>query len=238
MTPGDDAPAAGAPTVAVRVWDGPTRLFHWTLALLVAANVATGHFDSMLGANTLDWHRRFGYALLGLVAFRLVWGFAGGTHARFASFLKGPRAVLGYAKALASGAHPVTAGHNPMGGWSVVALLASVATQAITGLFIVQEDYGIAGPLSRFVSGATSDRMNSIHEANGWVLCALAGLHLAAIVMHTVKWREDLVGAMLSGVKRLPAGREAEAGRPAGWAAFVVALSLGAAVVAGLVALG
>jgi len=237
VTASEEAPQV-VRTVAVRVWDLPTRLFHWSLAALVAANVATGHFDSMLGPNTLDWHRRFGYALLGLVAFRLVWGFAGGTHARFASFLKGPGTVITYAKSLVSGRHDVCAGHNPMGGWSVVALLGSVATQAVTGLFIVQEDYGIAGPLSRFVSGAVSDRMNSIHEANGWVLCALVGLHLAAIALHTVKWREDLVGAMLSGVKRLPAGREGEAGRPATWLALAGALVAGGAVIAGLVALG
>ena len=223
---------AGADPVSVRVWDLPTRLFHWLLALLVAASLATGKFDSLLGAGTLEWHRRFGLAILALLLFRLAWGFAGGTHARFASFLRGPRAVLAYAKSLARGG-PATepAGHNPLGGWSVAAMLAALATQAATGLFLVQEDYFFEGPLAKHVSRAVSDRLNAIHEANLWVIATLLLLHVAAIAFHAIVKRHGLVGAMLTGVKRLEAGREGEASRGGGLAvAAAIAVAAAAAV--------
>jgi cytochrome b len=217
--------------VPVRVWDLPTRLFHWLLVALVAASLATGKFDSLLGAGTLEWHRRFGLAILALLLFRLAWGFAGGTHARFASFLRGPRAVLGYAKSLATGGAAEPAGHNPLGGWSVVAMLAALATQAATGLFLVQEDYFFEGPLAKHVSRAASDRLNAIHEANFWVIVALVALHLAAIAFHAIAKRQGLVGAMLTGDKRLAAGREGEASRGGGLVlAAAIAIAAGAAV--------
>lgn len=225
-------------TVAVRVWDVPTRLFHWSLAALVTASLVTGKFDSVLGATTLEWHRRFGYAILGLVAFRLVWGFAGGTHARFDSFLKGPAAVLAYARAMRGREHPVSVGHNPLGGWSVVAMIVAVAAQAVTGLFLVQEDYGFTGPLARFVSNAASGRLGAFHEANFWVIAGLVGLHLAAIATHAVAFGENLVAAMFSGTKRLPGAFASHAGRAGGLAGLAVAMAAAAAVVFALVRLG
>lgn len=218
--------------MSVRVWDLPTRLFHWLLVLLVAASLATGKFDSLLGVGTLEWHRRFGLAILALLLFRLAWGFAGGTHARFANFLRGPRAVLAYASSLARGG-PATehAGHNPLGGWSVAAMLAALATQAATGLFLVQEDYFFEGPLAKLVSRAASDRLNALHEANFWVIVALVALHLAAIAFYAVVKRQALVGAMLTGDKRLEAGREGEASRGGGLvAAAAIAIAAVAAV--------
>jgi cytochrome b len=215
-----------------RVWDLPTRLFHWSLLLLVAASVATGEFDSLLGADTLEWHRRSGLAILALLLFRLAWGFAGGTHARFASFLRGPRAVLGYAKGLfagAPGAH--YAGHNPLGGWSVVAMLAAISVQAGTGLFLVQEDYAFEGPLARHVSRAVSDALNGIHQANAWILAALVALHVSAIAYYAVAKRQDLVGAMVTGRKRVPPGGEGEETRGGGAvAAVAIAIAAAAAV--------
>ncbi len=203
--------------VTVRVWDLPTRLFHWTLVVLVVASVVTGQLDSVLGPDTLEWHKRSGLAVLALLLFRLAWGFAGGTHARFANFLHGPRTVIGYARSLvARDAAAEPAGHNPMGGWSVVAMLLAIALQAATGLFIVQEDYGFEGPLARHVSRAVSDRLNAIHEANFYAIAALVAAHVAAVVFYTVVKRQDLVGAMISGGKRLEAGREGEATRGGG----------------------
>ncbi|MBL0143290.1 MAG: cytochrome b/b6 domain-containing protein [Betaproteobacteria bacterium] len=215
--------------VSVRVWDVPTRLFHWTLLLLVVASVVTGKFDSVLGPDTLEWHKRSGLAILALLLFRLAWGFAGGTHARFASFLRGPRAVIGYAKGLVAGrTASESAGHNPLGGWSVVAMLAALAVQAATGLFLVQEDYGFEGPLARHVSRAVSDRLNAIHEANFIVIAVLVAMHLAAVVYYTVAKRQGLVGAMLTGRKRLEPGREAEISRGGG-ALVAVALAIASA---------
>lgn len=218
--------------VTVRVWDLPTRLFHWAFALLVTASVVTGQFDSLLGPGTLDWHRRSGLALLALLLFRLAWGFAGGTHARFASFVRGPRAVIAYARGLfAAGVVREPAGHNPLGGWSVIAMLGAISVQAGTGLFLVQEDYGFEGPLARHVSRAVSDRLGAIHEANFYVIAALVALHVAAVVFYTVAKRQDLVGAMLTGQKRLAAGREGEASRGGGaLAAAALAIASAAAV--------
>jgi len=220
------------PRVRVGVWDLPTRLFHWTLVLLVVTSVVTGQFDSALGPGALEWHRRSGLAILGLLVFRLAWGFAGGTHARFASFLRGPRAVAGYARSLlAREAAAEPAGHNPLGGWSVVAMLAALATQAATGLFLVQEDYAFEGPLARHVSRAVSDRLGAVHEANFYVIAALVTLHIAAIVFYTVVKRQDLVGAIITGDKRLEAGRESEASRGGGGvAATAIAIAAAAAV--------
>ena len=229
---------ADEPVVAVRVWDVPTRLFHGGIALLVTANLVTGKFDSVLGASTLEWHKRCGYAILALVTFRLVWGFAGGTHARFASFLRGPGEVVAYARSLASRRHPGSVGHNPMGGGAGVAMIAALGVQAATGLFLVQEDYGFAGPFSRFVSGAMSDRLNAVHKANFWVIASLVVLHLSAVAFHTVRWREDLVGAMLSGTKRLPERFAGAASRGGSALAMVVAAGAALAVLAGLLALG
>ena len=216
--------------MSVRVWDLPTRLFHWLLVLLVTASIATGKFDSLLGAGTLEWHRRSGLAILALLLFRVAWGFAGGTHARFASFLRGPRAVVAYAKSLGQGGAAEPAGHNPLGGWSVAAMLAALATQAATGLFLVQEDYFFEGPLAKHVSRAVSERLNAIHEANSWVIVALVALHLAAIAYYAIAKRQGIVRAMVTGDKRLAAGREGEASRGGSLAtAAAIAIAAGAA---------
>ncbi len=219
-------------TVTVRVWDVPTRLFHWSLVALVIASVVTGQFDSILGPATLEWHKRSGLAILGLLLFRFLWGFVGGTHARFASFLRGPRAVIGYAKGLVSGRESgEPAGHNPLGGWSVAAMLFALALQAGTGLFLVQEDYGFEGPLARHVSRAMTERLNAIHEANFYLIAALVALHVAAVVYYTVAKKQDLVGAMLTGRKRLAAGRAAEGSRGGGpVVAAAVAIAAAAAI--------
>lgn len=218
--------------VCVRVWDVPTRLFHWTLLGMVIASVVTGQFDSILGPATLEWHRRSGLAILGLLLFRFLWGFVGGTHARFANFLRGPRSVVDYAKALVSGRETgESAGHNPLGGWSVAAMLSALALQAGSGLFLVQEDYGFEGPLSRHVSRAVTERLNAFHEANFYLIAALVVLHVAAVVFYTVVKRQDLVGAMITGSKRLAADRTAEESRGGGpVAATAVAIAAAVAI--------
>lgn len=189
----------------VRVWDLPTRLFHWLLVLCVATSLLTGFFDGILGKATFTWHQRSGYCAVGLVAFRLVWGFVGGTYARFASFLKGPGAIARYLASWKSdsGSEPAL-GHNPLGGWSVMAMLAALGTQAVTGLFLSLEDYGFQAPLAKYVSGATSDRLNAVHGWVAWVVIALVALHLAAILFHAVVKKTNLVPAMVTGFRRVP----------------------------------
>ncbi|HUJ86758.1 MAG TPA: cytochrome b/b6 domain-containing protein [Burkholderiales bacterium] len=193
-------PAPPEASLTVKVWDAPLRLFHWLLAALVTLSVSTGY----LGGNAMRWHVWSGCAILGLLIFRLLWGFAGSTTARFAHFVRGPRAALGYARGLGRRAPSHSAGHNPLGGWMVLALLASAALQAGTGLFS-NDDIATEGPLYHRVSKTTSDAISAVHQANAAALLTLIGLHVAAVLYYLWYKREDLLRPMLTGVKRMPA---------------------------------
>ena len=209
----------------VKVWDLPTRLFHWTLTLLVGVSWWSG----AVGGVAFNVHRWSGCAVLSLVLFRLAWGIAGGEHARFKSFLHGPRRVLAAAKALLSPSALTTAGHNPLGGWMVMALLVALAVQATTGLF-ANDDIMNEGPLAAHVSAALSERLSTVHEVNFWILMALIALHVLAIVYHRLRKGERLVVAMLSGYRALPPGTGA-AYEVSLWRA-VMLLALSAGIVA------
>jgi cytochrome b len=180
----------------LRVWDLPTRLFHWLLAALVVGSFVT----VKVGGNLMVWHERLGYAALALVAFRIVWGFVGGRYARFASFVRGPGAVLDYLRGGAAGP-----GHNPLGALSVLALLAAVAFQASSGLF-ANDDIAFEGPLARYVSGATSSLLTTWHRRNEWVILALVVLHVGAILWYRFGRGHDLVRPMLTGDAQVPPG--------------------------------
>ena len=178
-----------------RVWDLPTRLFHWSLLVCVV-----GAFTSAkIGGNAMVWHMRFGYTVLALVLFRILWGLAGDRHARFASFVRGPRAVWAYLR----GAAPHGAGHNPAGGWSVLALLFVLLTQASTGLF-ASDDIATEGPLAKLVSGAWVSWATRIHHWNETVIIALVTLHVLAIVTYAVFKRDNLVRPMIVGDRPVP----------------------------------
>jgi cytochrome b len=215
-------------SVTIKVWDAPVRLFHWLLVALVALSVSTGY----LGGNLMQWHIRSGCAILGLLIFRLLWGFAGSGTARFASFVRGPRAALGYALGLLSRRPSHTPGHNPLGGWMVVLLLASALLQAVTGLFS-NDDIATEGPLYDKVSKATSDAITAVHTANAVVLLALIGVHVAAVLFYLWYKRENLVWPMFTGVKRMPA----QALPPARFAGVLRALALAAVAAAALYAI-
>lgn len=182
----------------VRVWDLPTRLFHWALVALVVTSFLTGK----VGGNAMTWHMYSGYAILTLVAFRVAWGFVGGRESRFASFVKGPGAVMRYARTLLDRAAPPHAGHNPLGGWSVVLMIAALAAQAVTGLF-ASDDIFVEGPLAAKVSGPTVTLLTRIHNWNEWVLIGLIALHVAAILFHALFKGENLVRPMVTGRKTL-----------------------------------
>jgi cytochrome b len=175
------------------VWDLPTRLFHWVLATLIAAQYASGEF----GWPSMRWHYRCGYATLALVLFRLLWGLFGSQTSRFREFVRGPRATLSYLVALRRGGELRRVGHNPLGGWSVVAMLASVALQATSGLF-ASDDVSEEGPLVARASGDMVNLMTRLHAWNRYVLLVLVGLHLAAIVAYTLRGT-NLVAPMWSG---------------------------------------
>jgi cytochrome b len=192
MTPG-----AGAGERAP-VWDLPTRLVHWLLAALIPFSFWAAKTDH------LPWHRLSGYAILGLLVFRVIWGFAGSATARFSDFVKGPRDVVTYLR----GERPAAVGHNPLGGWSVAAMLTVLAAQVGLGLFSVDEDSVEAGPLSQYVPFDTGRAIAHLHHTLFWVLLGLIALHLAAIAVYAAR-RRNLVGPMIVGDAQLPAGAAA-----------------------------
>ena len=215
---------------AVHVWDLPVRLFHWSLVLLVIASWASRELDYM------EFHRWSGYAILTLVVFRIGWGFAGSRHARFADFVRTPRAMRAYMADILAGGRASFLGHNPAGGWSVIALLACLLVQAATGLFVTDEVL-FDGPFHRAVGEATAHRLKKLHGINFNVLLLLIGLHLAAIAFYRVAKREDLVRPMLTGVKQVARDSPARDAPPVGgWRAPVV-LAIAAALVAGVLSL-
>jgi cytochrome b len=185
-------------TKPLRVWDVPTRLFHWALVVLVVTSVAS------VKAGNMDLHLNSGYAVLSLVLFRILWGFFGTTYARFGSFVRGPGQVVEYAKSMLRPPHAFHAGHNPMGGWMVVVMLAVLLFQASTGLF-ANDDVITEGPLAKRVSKAVSDTLSTLHRRNEWVIYGMVALHVLAVVGYLVRFRENLVRPMLTGTKQAPA---------------------------------
>ena len=184
----------------VKVWDVPVRLFHWLLVLLIAFMFVSGN----LKGDWMEWHMRSGYAILALVLFRILWGFAGGTYARFSSFLAGPSAGIAFAGKLLARTPAPSAGHNPLGGWMVLALLLALLFQVGTGLF-ANDDILVEGPLAPLVSKAVSNQLTSWHYWNTNVLLALVAVHVLAVLYHAVVMKENLIGAMFTGLKRMPA---------------------------------
>jgi cytochrome b len=186
------------PTVAVvRVWDLPVRLVHWGLVALVALAYATGSEERYYAV-----HKATGIAILALVVFRVLWGFAGSRPARFASFLAGPRAVLGHVRDLAARRHSPAPTHNPLGGWGVLALLFLISAEIATGLTSSTFDY--EGPLSSLLPDRASSAMADLHSILFDVLAAMILAHLVGVALTSWAGRENLVKSMLTGRKRLP----------------------------------
>lgn len=208
---------AVAGTRTVRVWDLPTRLFHWALVLAVAACFVTAK------AGEMEAHGIAGLSVLGLLVFRVAWGFAGSTHARFASFVRGPRAVRDYLQGRWHGL-----GHNPVGALSVLAFLAVLLAQAGSGLF-ASDDSLFQGPLAALASAGTVEQLSSLHRLQEPLLIALVVLHVAAMAWYRRVKRRDLVTPMFTGRAATddPSARDAQGG---GAVAFVlcVLLALGA----------
>jgi cytochrome b len=210
----------------VSVWDLPVRLFHWTLVGLVIASFVT----AKVGGSLKEYHLWSGYAILTLVLFRILWGFAGSTHARFADFVRGPAAVIGYARALAKGDAIRCRGHGPLGGWGIVGILVALLVQAVTGLF-ASDDIATEGPLVRWVSEDTSAFITRIHNWNEVVLIVMVSLHLTAIAYYAWVRRENLVASMITGKKLMPSGESMSEPLRRGTGLAAVLLALCAAAV-------
>ena len=207
----------------VPTWDLPVRIFHWTLALLIVWQIAT----ASIGGNAMQLHALGGYAILTLVVFRIAWGFLGGTHARFRQFVRGPHAVLRYARSMFTSAHPAPAGHNPLGGWSVLAMLGSLLLQAASGLF-ANDDVMMEGPLAKHVSGRVSEIATAIHDMNAIVLIALVALHIAAVLFYLLARKQNLIAPMITGRTPFDAPGEAARYGSAGLAGLLLACSAAA----------
>ena len=181
----------------VRVWDLPTRLFHWALAACIVGLVVTGN----IGGNWMNWHLRLGYAVLTLLLFRLVWGLVGGRWSRFSSFLYSPGSLLRYLRGQGDISHSM--GHSPLGALSVFALLAVLLLQVGTGL-VSDDEIAFSGPLVRFVSGDTIASATGYHKNIGkFIVMGLVVLHLLAILFYKLVQKQSLVRPMVVGDKQL-----------------------------------
>jgi cytochrome b len=205
----------------VRVWDVWVRIGHWLIVALIGFawwSGETGH---------LSWHRLAGYAALGLVLFRIWWGLFGSQTARFSSFVRGPRAVAAYASRLLERQDP-SLGHNPMGGWSVIALIILLLAECLLGLFSVDIDGLESGPLSWMVSFDLGRLAAQWHHWLFDALLALIAVHLLAILFYLTVRRENLIWAMIGGYKRAaPPSRPL---RFAPWGRAVLGIVLAAAI--------
>jgi cytochrome b len=184
-------------TVAVPIWDGVVRVFHWSLTLAFAGAWLLGEF----GPGVMTWHFAFGYAVLTLIALRIVWGFVGPAPARFRSYFKRPAVILDYLRHVMERVPSYWPGHNPVGGLYVLLLLIVVAALGVTGLLADPEDYVNVGPLAKHVSIETSRQAIVWHKLLSKVALAMVGFHIAAIAFYQLWKREDLIGPMVSGRK-------------------------------------
>ena len=212
------------PTESIRVWDLPTRLFHWLLVAAVIGSVVT----AQLGGNAMVWHFRCGFTIATLLLFRLIWGFVGGRWSRFSAFVYSPATFMRYLRGQGRPEHAL--GHNPLGAASVFAMLAVLIAQVSTGVFS-DDEIAAVGPFAKFVSNATVSLATSYHKGYGKTLLIVLGvLHLAAILFYFLSRRENLVKPMISGDKaqagKLPPSRDDAVSRLAAAMVFAACASL------------
>jgi cytochrome b len=203
----------------VRVWDLPTRLVHWLLVLLVVFSWWTAE------TGRLEWHRWSGYWVLGLVLFRIYWGFVGSSTARFSQFVRGPKTIGAYLR----GAWVTRAGHNPLGALSVLALLGLLVAQVTLGLFAVDVDGIESGPLSLYVSFEAGRAAAHWHEDVFNVLTGLIVLHVLAVLYYLIAKKDNLVGPMVTGKRGFDDASVAPV-VAGGWIRLLVGLILCAAI--------
>ena len=200
----------------VRIWDLPTRLFHWTLVGLIGFSWWSAEEEH------LDWHIWSGLAVLSLLVFRLLWGLIGSSTARFVNFVRGPTSIFAYLKDM-KGWRPI--GHSPLGALSVLAMLGAIAVQVGLGLFSTDKDGLYEGPLAYLVSLDASEEIADLHEDWFDVLLVLIGLHLAALLFYRLVLGKKLIGPMITGRGVIEAGVEPmKRGR---WWAALVCLAAG-----------
>lgn len=211
----------------IRVWDAPTRLFHWLLTIAVVALVVTAN----VGGSAMEWHFWLGYAVLALLFFRLAWGFLGGHWSRFSSFLYTPKDVLNYLRGTTNQADRV--GHNPVGALSVYAFLAMLMLQSISGLFSDDEIF-TTGPFAHLISGEWVSNATWYHTDIGqYILMALVAIHVSSILFYWLKKKQDLLTPMLTGDKVLDFPAPSSADRASDRIKALVVLAISAGIIFG-----
>lgn len=196
------------------LWDIPTRLFHWLLPVLVGLAWWSAEYERY------DIHEWTGFTLIVLLVSRILWGFLGSRHSRFSDFVAGPRRVFAYLR----GESSPTPGHNPLGGWSVLALIGLLLVQAVSGLFN-SDDVFFNGPLYYAAQSDLRDTMGTVHDVAFDLLLALVALHVAVVSYHQWGRRDGMIRAMLVGSAR---GKEGTAAPAAAWKALLIALIVAA----------
>lgn len=209
----------------IKVWDLAVRVSHLLFGVLVLGAFLTSEEDDFT-----PLHTRIGLVLLGVVLFRLAWGFVGPRVARFADFVKSPREVIAAAHAMIRGTPGDHLGHNPVGGVMVVTLLVTLATVTLTGLGVALGPE-FAGPLSGVLSKGAAHAMKEVHEAAAWALPVLIAFHVAGVLVSSVLEKQNLVLGMVTGFKRAPAPMASSSNEPRRAAGFVFAVLLGLATV-------
>jgi len=186
----------------IRIWDLPLRTFHWLLVITILCSFIA----VKIGGNAMTWHARFGYLVIALMAFRLIWGFIGSYHARFVNFIKSPRSIIEYFK------NPLpTPGHSPLGAVAVVVLITLFTAQALAGLF-ASDDIAFDGPLAKYVPSYWVELLTSLHRLNEPVLLGLILIHVIAIFYYKIFKKQDLIKPMLTGdknwIEKIPVSRD------------------------------
>ncbi len=217
------------PNLLMRVWDAPTRLFHWAIVLLVAFSYISIQKD------WIQLHFLSGYTILTLLVFRLLWGFLGSETARFRNFLHSPLEGFRHLAQFPRREPDTEIGHNAAGGWMVLAMLLALLAQVSTGLFS-NDDASTEAPLAHHIGKAASDKLTEFHGTIFNVILGLVALHVVAIIAYALVKRHDLVRPMVTGRKRLPATFKQP--RFANPLLALILLAASAAIVAGLVTLG
>ncbi len=212
----------------VRVWDLPTRLFHWSLLVLVAVVWISSEFHGSL----FNIHIIGGIAILAMIVFRVIWGVIGSRHALFIDFVRGWSKVRAYGQSMLTAKAAYHAGHNPIGGWMILALLATLTLTSFSGLFI--SDDGYVGPLVGTVSSGLSNILGEVHEGVAGLLGFLIAIHIFGVVVHSIITRENLPRAMWSGDKSVPADENISSIAQVGWWRVGVAVGLSIAAIWGL----
>ena len=181
-----------------KIWDPVTRVWHWVLVLAVSIGWSFGKF---MNFDIIQWHFYIGYLVLGLMAFRILWGFIGPEPVRIRALIPSPRSLFDYIRHMGRRQPSGTPGHNPLGAISVLLMVLAISGQAISGLFIESDDFFEYGPLAGYVSEATVSRMTWWHHFTADVILVLVCLHVAAILFYLVWKRENLIKPMINGWK-------------------------------------